>query len=62
MTIATKSVPRSRYEELNLDRFPSAGPRPNITGMKKRHWGEGAYCIKCGQYVYHVDRETWERA
>jgi hypothetical protein len=41
--------------------FPSAGPYPNITGMKNLYWGKGAYCIRCGVYVYHVDRTTWEK-
>lgn len=42
-----------------LEEFPNAGPRPSIIGMKERFWGTDALCIKCGQYVYKVDRETY---
>jgi hypothetical protein len=44
-----------------LNRFPSAGPYPNITGMKKLYWGMDAYCLKLGAYVYHVDYETYSK-
>jgi hypothetical protein len=47
-----------KYKHL-LEEFPNAGPNPNITGMKQHYWGMGAYCIKCGQYVYKVDRNTY---
>lgn len=59
MRHSTKYVP-VKYEN-QLARFPNAGPRPSIKGMKDRFWGEDAYCVKCGQYVYKVDRNTWER-
>lgn len=45
---------------LYLDRFPNAGPRPNVTGMR-RIYGPHAYLIKCGQYLYNVPREVYER-
>jgi len=44
-----------------LGRFPSAGPRPNVTGMKKLYWGMDAYCIRVGSYVYHVDYDTYSK-
>jgi hypothetical protein len=40
--------------------FPNAGPRPNVTGMRKIY-GKNAYLVMCGQYLYHVDRETYYR-
>lgn len=56
------ATPRApiRYEDL-LSTFPGAGPRPSVAGMKKIFWGENSYCVRCGEYVYKVDRETWER-
>lgn len=32
----------------------SAGPRPNITGMRKLYWGD-CPIVRCGQYIYRVD-------
>lgn len=57
-----KYVPVSEAKKLNLSRFPNAGPRPNITGMRNKYWGQGAYIIKSGNYAYHVDKETFEKA
>lgn len=56
-TITVKSTPEN---EEKLKNFPSAGPRPSIIGMKNLYWGKNALCIKMGQYVYNVDRETYE--
>ena len=56
INLSTKS-PKAR----ELEKFPSAGPRANITGMRKLYWGKDAYIVKCGQYIYKVDKETYER-
>lgn len=49
------------YNRLNLWRFPSAGPNPSIKGMRKLYWGDDAYIMKCGNYAYKVDHETFCR-
>ena len=56
-----KYVSIKDYNRLELYRFPSAGPHPNIKGMRKFYWGDGAYIIKCGTYAYKVDHETFCR-
>ena len=53
----TLHVP-AKYSHL-LEDFPNAGPNPNITGMKENYGGMDAYCIKCGSYVYKVDKNTY---
>ena len=58
----TVTKDHARRRGLNLSSFPSAGPRPNITGMKNLYWGKDARCIKCGLYVYKVDQSTYEKA
>lgn len=55
-------VTKDRYEELGLERFGNAGPNPCISGMKRNHWGLNALCVKCGQYIYLVDKETYIKA
>jgi hypothetical protein len=55
----TKTAPIDHSNR--FDQFPSAGPYPNITGMKNLYWGIDAYCIRCGVYVYKVSRSVWER-
>lgn len=38
----------------------SAGPYPNITGMRQQYWGN-APLIRCGAYVYRMDWNDFER-
>lgn len=40
------------------DSYPSAGPNPNITGMRKL-WGQDSYIIKSGAYIYKVPYDTF---
>ncbi len=58
----TKTVKKADIERkgINLDVFPSSGPRPNITGMKKLYWGKDAFCLKVGVYVYKVTKEVYD--
>lgn len=58
----TKTVKKDRYDELDLYKFPSAGPYACITGMRNLYWGKNALIIKCGVYIYHVDEQTFNRA
>lgn len=60
------AVKRVKESELGragvcLGGFPSAGPNPNVTGMKKLYWGMDAYCLRVGSYVYHVDYATYSK-
>ena len=57
----TITIPSTKKNQDMLEKFPSAGPHPNITGMKKQFWGEDALCIRCGVYVYKVDKATYDR-
>lgn len=58
----TKYTSIKNYNTLKLYNFPSAGPRPNITGMRRCYWGRNAYIIMCGQYAYKVDFNTFYSA
>lgn len=59
----TKYLTKKDAERLGIDLsiYPSAGPRPNITGMKRLYWGKDALCVKSGSYVYHVPKDVYER-
>ena len=46
-------------EIYGIDIFPSAGPNPNLTGMKILYWGIDAFCVRCGRYVYKVTEEFY---
>ena len=50
-----------RYRQL-VERYclGSAGPRPNITGMRNLYWGD-APLIRCGAYVYRMNWEDMGR-
>ena len=56
-----KYVRNTQHNYDILKDFPNAGPRPNIAGMRKLYWGKDALLIKCGQYVYKVNYETFTR-
>lgn len=58
----TKYMTKAEAERFCLDEYPNAGPNPSISGMKNLYWGEDALCIKCGQYVYKVTQEIYDRA
>lgn len=46
-------------KSIDLNVYPSAGPYPNVTGMKRLYWGKDAYCIRVGIYVYKVTEEIY---
>ena len=46
---------------ISLDGYPSAGPHPSITGMKKLYWGIDAYVVKSGSYIYKVSGDLYRR-
>lgn len=54
-TIRVKVEDFSRYlRDHRLTIEASAGPKANITGMRKLYWGKEATIIKSGQYIYKV--------
>ena len=54
-------VKKNEARQLNLEKFPNAGPNPNIAGMRKIY-GANAFLIKSGSYLYNVDQNTYTRA
>lgn len=57
-----KYTSTKNYNRLRLWAFPSAGPHPNIAGMRSKYWGRDSYILKCGAYAYKVDFNTFWRA
>lgn len=57
----TVTISQEKAEQMGITKrnFASAGPYPNITGMKEKYWGLDALCVKCGPYVYKVDEITY---
>ena len=51
----------TNYNRLHLEKFPSAGPYPSVSGMRN-FWGSKAYLLRCGNYLYKVDPDTFFRA
>ena len=46
---------------IDLSGYPSAGPNPSISGMKKMVWGIDAYVVKSGSYIYKVSGDLYRR-
>ena len=47
--------------DIDLSDYPSAGPRPNVSGMKKLVWGIDALVVKSGAYIYKVPADVYGR-
>lgn len=58
----TKYTSVKNIDRLKLYNFPSAGPNASISGMREQYWGKDAYILRCGSYIYKVNRETFYRA
>lgn len=52
----TKYLP-VKYRHLVSGKFPNAGPRPNIRGMKEKYYGLESICVMCGQFLYYLGQE-----
>ena len=39
----------------------SAGPYPNIRGMREKYWGMDALVIRAGAYAYYMGKDTYGR-
>lgn len=46
---------------VNLSTFPNAGPRANVTGMKRLFWGLDATVLKHGAYIYKVPPHIYDK-
>lgn len=47
------------YARHRLYNFPSAGPRPNVAGLRKHVYGKNAYLVRHGEYVYNVSQQVY---
>jgi len=55
------SAKKLKARGIDLSGYPSAGPNPSITGMKKLYWGIDAYVVKSGSYIYKVSGDLYRR-
>ena len=58
----TKRISTKSSFASSLHQYPNAGPNANLTGMRNRYWGKGAFVIRCGQYIYCVPQQVFENA
>lgn len=56
ITLPIKGNPRAKEWVAWLDSvcMGSAGPHPNITGMRNKYWGKEALIVKAGAYIYLI--------
>ena len=47
------------YELLQLTNFPNFHASGSIEGMRARYYGEDAYLVHAGNFIYHVDEDTF---
>jgi len=46
---------------IGLDRYPSFSASGSVTGMRKLYYGNDAYLVRCGAYIYKVPGEIYDR-
>lgn len=51
----TAYIRKKDYDMTSVN-CPSAGPRPNVTGMRNKYWGKDALLVRQGAYVYKPNR------
>lgn len=49
----TKRLP-VKFRSMVEDKFPNAGPNPNIRGMKEKYYGKDAFTVMCGNFLYYL--------
>lgn len=67
MTLSNKvlKVKRKQFEDgllkfrIDSTYLKSVGRNPSVKIMRK-YWGEDAYCIRCGSYLYNVEEEIYD--
>ena len=55
----TKTITIKQGKEINISQFPNFHKSGSIIGMKKLYYGKNAMLIRCGNYIYNVDEETY---
>lgn len=53
ITVCRRST-KEMHAWLNQNCQASAGPYPNITGMRNKYWGKNAQIVRCGRFIYLV--------
>ena len=54
-TLILPSAKRAKWDKwLEENCMASAGPYPNISGMRERYWGLPALIVKSGIYIYLI--------
>jgi len=62
----TKKVTKAQFDRagVNIEAIqnncPSAGPYPNISGMR-RIWGQYSYILQHGNYIYKVPAHIYDK-
>ena len=49
-------------EQAAISRFPNFSVTGSVTGMRKLYYGNDAYLVRCGRYIYKVDAQTYHKA
>lgn len=49
-------------KRLHIETYPCWGPGANVTGLRKLYNLDGAFLVKCGQYIYKVNSNIYCQA
>lgn len=57
-----KRMTKEQGKRSGIDRFPNFHISGSITGMKRLYYGADALLVRCGSWIYNVDRKTYDKA
>jgi len=57
----TKTIKVFEGEAINIGQYPNFHRTGSIIGMKRMFYGKDATLIKCGNYIYNVPKEIWDK-
>lgn len=49
-------------ERVNISQYPNFHKSGSIAGMKKLYYGDDALLVRCGEWIYNVPQEIYDRA
>jgi len=57
-----KYLPVAIGRSINIDKYPNFHASGSIIGMKEKYYGKDALLVRCGNYIYKVPKEIYDRA
>lgn len=60
--------PRVKYldvesgKQMHISEYPNFSATGSVIGMRELYYGDRAYLVRCGSFIYKVPRHIWDMA